>query len=73
MTDRPRCKEPTQKDCAGWAEIAVLAYAKATKSESEPRETQIQDLLSDLMHLCELRGFEFSQILTDAQERWAEE
>lgn len=64
--------EVTNELRAAWAETAIQAFAEETgldvsgELEHEP-ELVLGDLLCDLMHLAERRGFDFDQILQGAQ------
>lgn len=66
--------EPTPQDSAHWAFQAVETYAKKTGlSPEEDTETAIQDLLTDLRHLCDLQGWDFDTIDRRAWRHYYEE
>lgn len=66
-------EETTNKDRADWARIAVRVYAEETGSDQEDLETNIADLLCDLRHLCDERGFDFGYCDDRGAEHYAEE
>jgi Tfp pilus assembly protein PilO len=52
---------------ARFAETALKAHAKETGNLSEPMETRIMDLLTDLMHLAKKRGLDFDSVAQQAR------
>lgn len=44
---------PTNYDRAVWADAAVEAFRQACDMFDEDAETELSDLLSDLMHWCD--------------------
>lgn len=68
-----RIAEETTDATRRWArmaEAAVQRHAELTKSTDEELCTQIQDLLSDLMHLCDRTGLDFAGLYEDAIEHY---
>lgn len=57
----------------GTAEQALQVYAKLVGDEREPEETQVTDLLADLMHFCNGRGVDFEEALASARHHYDEE
>lgn len=72
--------EPDNEDRAGFANIALDAYARETRHD--PREQSVDmgdadhvtevmsDLVCDLMHLADAAGVEFDQILESARSNY---
>lgn len=56
---------PTNEDRAGWAQVAVDAFAAETNMDAagEDMQTVMGDLLADLMHLCQQNDIDFERIL----------
>lgn len=57
----------------GTAEHALQAYVQVAGNRDEPEETQVTDLLADLMHFCHSRGLDFQEMLGSAQHHFDEE
>lgn len=59
----------TNKDRAGWAQVAADAFASETRMDkaNEDMETVLTDLLCDIMHLCNQKGIDFKQVLDSGQ------
>lgn len=71
--------EPTNEDRAEWARAGVWAFGEETNqirkdgSMNDELETITQDLLSDIMHLCDVEGFDFDDVLRRARGNYDEE
>lgn len=52
---------------------AVKAYAVAVGSDSEPLDTQIRDLMTDLRLLCRERGLDFHDAVTTSYSHYLTE
>lgn len=65
--------EATNEMRAEWAQKAVDAFAIATGIQNEDPETQISDLLADLMHLATSEGLDFRGLLDRARGHFEEE
>lgn len=68
----------TNDDKAAFALKALTAYSKATGSggslaSQDEIEEGVQDLLSDIMHLCGRRGVDFRSALSKAAGHFEEE
>lgn len=59
--------EPTNEDRADWAEDALEYYSERVGDTAEEQPTAVVDLLGDLMHFCNRRGFNFSTLLATAE------
>lgn len=74
---RPRTEEPTNEERAGWAMDAVQIFARKTGLDIRPGfdglEVAVQDLLTDIMHLCDAYAVEFLEVLGAAGRRYQEE
>lgn len=55
------------------AGVAYDAFVRTTGQEDESEETNIVDLLADLMHLCEARDVSFDDCLDRARRHFADE
>jgi hypothetical protein len=55
---------PTKLQRAAWAETALLAFSKESRSN---HEDSLGDLLADLMHWASLTGFDFDLALDRAR------
>lgn len=55
--------DPTNRDRCEWANVAVAAFAAATRTTAEALDTKVGDLLADLHHLCDAHGVSFPQCL----------
>ncbi len=53
----------TNRDRAGWAHEGLQTYGNLTGVISEDLETQMSDLVGDLMHLARLEGVDFEDVL----------
>ncbi len=56
----------TNGDRATAAEVAVRYYREFMHLDGEPLYDCVQDLLSDLMHLCDREDIDFSEALSSA-------
>ena len=59
---------PSCQDHSNKAEAALKGYDLKLE-----RETAVQDLLSDLMHLCDRKGFDFDDVLRMAKNNYEAE
>jgi O-succinylbenzoate synthase len=74
--------EPDNEDRAGWAHVALNAFAKETRNDPREQEVEISDdeiggrdqleevagdLICDLMHLLKLHGLEPEEIIATAR------
>lgn len=66
---------PTNLDRSTWADAALDAYARLTRTIPEDSDTEelVRDLLTDLMHLCDRDGVDFAQELEYARGNYQEE
>lgn len=56
--------EPGNEERAGWALVAVKAFAKRTGLGTEDgMDTMISDLLADLMHLADLEELDWEDLV----------
>jgi hypothetical protein len=69
--------EPTNKDRAGWATMALAAFTEETFNGGHPDtmvrddlECAIADLIADLLHLAGQQGFEPQAILESANSHY---
>jgi hypothetical protein len=62
--------EPTNKDRAAWAMVAVNAFAEETGMDNAGEELPaiVGDLLADIMHLCNQNGIDFAQVLDTGKD-----
>lgn len=58
---------------AGFAEQTLHAYHKLVGGDEPVSETQVYDLLADLMHLCRDRGWDFDELVEEARFHFNEE
>lgn len=59
---------------AGFASCAVVAYATRTGAlTSDPLQTVVTDLVTDLRHLCDTQGFDWDALAEDGSERYRDE
>lgn len=63
----------TNADRAEWARNALNAFAVQLNMQGEDFETQISDLLCDLMHLCDEGEIDWSTCVARAQDHYTEE
>ncbi len=66
----------TNKDRAGWAGIAHLEYAIGKEGKGglyETPETVLTDLLCDMRHYADLKGFDFGTCNARAASLYGEE
>ncbi len=54
---------PTNRDRASWAHEGLQTYATRTGVISEDLETQMSDLLGDMMHLARFEGVDFDEVI----------
>ena len=66
-------KLPSNRERADWASIALVAFAEEVRMEDEDRETQLSDLLCDLMHFCNVEKLKWSLCVSRAQNHFREE
>ena len=59
-------QEPTNNDRARWANTALSAFVNEV-GDSGDEDTNIADLLCDLMHLCDAHGFDFERVLASGR------
>lgn len=65
---------PSNGERADWALAAEKAHAKSRGDAYMPDDsTTIQDMISDLGHLADKRGFDFNEILHMATDNWKAE
>jgi hypothetical protein len=75
--------EPTNDDRASWALIAVNAFAAITHFRPDEQSVSyddladptiageyVGDLLADLMHLCDVTGNDFTELLDGARQNF---
>jgi hypothetical protein len=55
--------EPTNSERADWAEKALKTFAECTRVDDEDAQTQVQDLLADLFHLCDRHEVDIASAL----------
>ena len=67
-TDFNEQNGPANKTRGGWARAALAAFAQA-KGEVQD-EADIRDLLTDLLHLCEEDGINFTHELDMATDNY---
>lgn len=69
--------EPTNADRADWALTAVKVFAEETgmgpDRGNEELFTVLQDLLCDIMHLCDVEGVSFEEVFGQARGVYNEE
>lgn len=54
-----------------WAAVALSAYTKTVGGNGENDvETQVSDLLGDLLHLADAAGFDFDEALYQARSNY---
>ena len=63
----------TNRDRAEFARRAVRVFAEETGTHIENLETQVCDLLANLMHLCTEEGIGWDQVETMAEIHFNEE
>ena len=63
----------TNKDRAAFARRAVQVFAEETGTHIENLETQVCDLLADLMHLCAEKSIDWEQVSTMSEIHFNEE
>lgn len=63
----------TNLDRAEYAQKALDNFVYNMDMESEEVETQLTDLLANLMHLCDVQGEDFSDILRIAEGHYSAE
>lgn len=61
------------KDRALTVAKTIEAYTRLKCSEDEPEETNVVDLLADLMHFCDAVDISFKQVLRIAEDHYIEE
>lgn len=67
---------PINDERADWAEIAVVAFAAeifTAPKEQSVHDESVQDLLTDMMHLCDREKIDFSECLRMAAVNYEEE
>ncbi len=58
---------------AGFAATALKAFSVRVGDQNEDLETNLGDLLADLMHLCDSLDLSFGAIVEDAEGHYAPE
>lgn len=67
-------KEPSNRERADWANTALEVFAAEIGMEgTEERDLLISDLLSDLMHLCDIEEIDLSACFDRAYGHYCEE
>jgi hypothetical protein len=66
-------KLPSNRERADWASIALDAFADECNMNDEDRETQLSDLLCDLMHFCDVEEINWTACVERAYDHWREE
>jgi len=65
--------EPSNQQRAEWARVALEAFRSVTHMRDEDLETVLQDLLTDLRHLCDEHEIDFADVDRDAEGNYIEE
>jgi hypothetical protein len=65
--------EPTNFDRAKRAAYAVESYAEANGLEREDPETNLTDLMADLLHMCRFEGWDHYDLFERAKRHFWEE
>lgn len=65
--------EPSNHQRAEWARAALDTFRDATHMADEAIETVLQDLLTDLRHLCDEHEIDFADVDRDAEGNYLEE
>ena len=63
----------SNNDRANNAAIGVEATTKARGEVFTGEEGDVQNLLTDLGHLCDRNGYDFVQLINDAKRDWRSE
>lgn len=66
-------QEPTNVDRAGWARVGLAAFSRRTGEAGNEIETQLVDLLTDLMHLADYEGVDKDEVLDRALWHYAQD
>lgn len=74
----PPVEEVTNGERANWAYLALERFARATNQDNSgdlkhDRGTVVNDLLCDLMHLCDRDGLDFEDLVERARGHYQEE
>ena len=69
---RPR-NYPTNRDRASWARDGLMQFAATTGLDRDDLVTQTGDFLADLMHLLNLEGYDFEELLARGREHFEAE
>lgn len=80
QTGQPSTSEPTNQDRAGWASDALAVFTAATFSGDHPDtmqrgdlESAITDLITDLLHLADQKGFDPQRIFEQGKAHFKTE
>jgi hypothetical protein len=65
--------EPTPMQCAEFGFKAIQTYVDATGCEENEPETQLCDLLADLMHWADQMAVSFGAAFATAERHYTEE
>lgn len=66
-------KLPTNRERADWASIALDAFVAEMNMQDEDKETQLSDLLCNLMHFCDVEQIDWYRCVARAQDHYREE
>lgn len=66
----PPDPENLNHERAQWADVALVAFNRATGAEGEEN---VHDLIADLHHWCDRAGHDFDKLLAHAQDCYAGE
>ena len=64
---------PENQERAAWAKAAVNHFARNTQMEDEELQTRVQDLMTDLFHLCHQKEIPLQDVLRLATQHFEEE
>jgi hypothetical protein len=71
-----RLVHPTNRDRSLWAERALKSFARLTRMSADLRvepEVVLSDLLTDLMHWCDVQRIDFGHAVGRAHDNHSEE
>lgn len=60
----------TNEQRAEWAYRAVQKHSQTTGSEEEEMDTQMSDLLCNMMHMADEQGLDFSEVMEQASRHY---
>lgn len=63
----------TNNDHALLAHSALSTFVNEGNGDSGEDETNLQDLLADILHLCDAQGWDFDHLLARARDHHQEE